>query len=115
MNADDSAKMRDLLASNRTFLAWIRTAISFAGLGFVVARFGISTGLIRASGYLGILMALIGLLFTGVGYFQHILVLRQETGPPGSPQPPRWPAVAAAACCALACALITGFLVANTV
>ena len=36
MNADDSARMRDLLASNRTMLAWIRTSLSFAGLGFVV-------------------------------------------------------------------------------
>jgi uncharacterized membrane protein YidH (DUF202 family) len=32
--------MRDLLASNRTLLAWLRAAVSFAGLGFVVASHG---------------------------------------------------------------------------
>ncbi|MDX6392246.1 MAG: hypothetical protein QOJ73_3309 [Streptosporangiaceae bacterium] len=32
VNPDDSARMRDLLASNRTLPAWDRTAISFAGL-----------------------------------------------------------------------------------
>ena len=32
--------MRDLLANERTLLAWARTAIAIMGLGFVVARFG---------------------------------------------------------------------------
>jgi hypothetical protein len=41
--SDDSARMRDLLASNRIMLAWLRTAVSFAGLGFVVARFGLDS------------------------------------------------------------------------
>lgn len=39
MNADDSARVRDLLASNRTLLAWVRTSISFSALGFAVAKF----------------------------------------------------------------------------
>jgi uncharacterized membrane protein YidH (DUF202 family) len=72
VSADDSARMRDLLASNRTMLAWIRTALSFAGLGFVVAKFGRTPGMIR------------------------------------------WPAVMAAACCALACALLAAYLVVST-
>ncbi len=32
--------LRDLLANERTLLAWARTAIAIMGLGFVVARFG---------------------------------------------------------------------------
>jgi putative membrane protein len=32
---------RIYLAAERTFLAWIRTAIAFMGFGFVVARFGL--------------------------------------------------------------------------
>lgn len=43
--------LRDRLANERTFLAWLRTGIAIASLGFVVARFDIFlTELARASG-----------------------------------------------------------------
>jgi putative membrane protein len=35
------ADVRDRLAAERTFLAWIRTRIALMGFGFVVARFGL--------------------------------------------------------------------------
>jgi putative membrane protein len=35
------ADLRDYLAEERTFLAWIRTGIALMGFGFVVAHFGI--------------------------------------------------------------------------
>lgn len=35
------ADLRDSLAAERTFLAWIRTGLAFMGFGFVVARFGL--------------------------------------------------------------------------
>jgi putative membrane protein len=35
------ADLRDYLAEERTFLAWVRTGIAFMGFGFVVARFEI--------------------------------------------------------------------------
>jgi len=41
------AELRDYLAEERTFLAWIRTGISLMGFGFVVARFGIFGELIN--------------------------------------------------------------------
>jgi putative membrane protein len=106
--------MRDLLASNRTLLAWIRTALSFAGLGFVVAKFGRTRDTIHFAGYLGMLLVLMGLALTIMGYAQHRANLITETPPPGAPVPPRWPAVAAAACCALACVLLAAYLAVST-
>src|SRR6266481_3043901 len=38
------ADLRDYLAEERTFLAWIRTGIALMGFGFLVAHFGISAG-----------------------------------------------------------------------
>jgi putative membrane protein len=35
------ANARDYLAAERTFLAWVRTALALMGFGFVVARFGL--------------------------------------------------------------------------
>jgi putative membrane protein len=35
------ADLRDYLAEERTFLAWIRTGIALMGFGFVVAHFGV--------------------------------------------------------------------------
>jgi putative membrane protein len=36
-----AADLRDYLAEERTFLAWIRTGIALMGFGFLVAHFGI--------------------------------------------------------------------------
>jgi putative membrane protein len=41
MTSPNPNELRDHLANERTFLAWIRTAITLVGLGFVVAKFGI--------------------------------------------------------------------------
>ena len=36
-----AADLRDYLAEERTFLAWIRTGLTLMGFGFVVVRFGL--------------------------------------------------------------------------
>lgn len=35
------ARVRDHLANERTFLAWVRTALGLIGMGFVLARMGL--------------------------------------------------------------------------
>ena len=41
MPIPNAAKGQEYLANERTFLAWIRTAIAVVSLGFVVARFSL--------------------------------------------------------------------------
>ena len=114
MNADDSATRRDVLANNRTLLAYIRTALAFAGLGFVVAKFGLSPKMMRASGYLGTFIVLVGLLVTIIGFAQHRAVLRKVEPPPsGVPAPWRSLHAGAAIGCVLVCALLAVYLAAN--
>ena len=113
MNADDSARLRDLLANNRTLLACIRTAVALAGLGFAVARFGLNPKTMHASGYLGTFMVVIGLLVTIIGFAQHRDVLREVELSPWGLASSRVPHVAAAIGCALVCALLAVYLAAS--
>ena len=110
VNADDSARVRDLLASNRTLLAWVRTALLFAALGFAVTRFGLRPGLFRLSDYLEIFLVVVALLVATAGFIQYRAIVRQERPPPGAPQPVRWPADVAIASCLLTCALLIVYL-----
>jgi putative membrane protein len=41
MENESPLTLRDALAAERTFLAWIRTGLALMGLGFVLARFGL--------------------------------------------------------------------------
>jgi putative membrane protein len=74
MSADERADPRIYMAAERTFLAWIRTAVALLAFGFVVARFGIflgqvalMTGAAPAAGGPGVsLYAGLGLVCTGV-------------------------------------------------
>jgi len=45
--------VRDHLANERTFLAWIRTALGMIGLGFVLARMGLFLRQLAASAGVG--------------------------------------------------------------
>ena len=110
LNAADSARMRDLLASNRTLVAWLRTSLSYAGLGFVVAKFGLDSSHARLAEYIGILLVLLGLLLTTIGLARHHSVITREHADPGSPRPSAWPAVIAAASSAMVCALLVAYL-----
>jgi putative membrane protein len=59
--ADPQTRTRDLLANERTFLAWIRTGAAVTALGLAIAKFGTpdgydyaAAGLLVAVGVLGI-------------------------------------------------------------
>ena len=75
----ESTKAREHLANERTLLAWVRTAVTFMGLGFVVARFGlflkqlaleshtVASSETTISGYVGITLVAFGTLATVLG------------------------------------------------
>jgi putative membrane protein len=88
--------LNDELANDRTFLAWLRTAIALFGLGFVVAKIAY---LIEADGsgisdrgfytVVGVITVLCGGALVLVGWWQHRAVL-ESLGPTEAP-PKRWP------------------------
>ncbi|MBP7286405.1 MAG: DUF202 domain-containing protein [Nannocystaceae bacterium] len=69
-------------AAERTLLAWIRTAVSLIGLGFVVARFGLFLQLLdqqaatsashHVSPWIGVGLAMLGAAMAATSSWQHI-------------------------------------------
>ena len=71
------AKITDHLANERTFLAWIRTALGLTGFGFVLGRMGLFLNQIAVSSdakrirtghefiFVGILFLVIGAILAG--------------------------------------------------
>jgi putative membrane protein len=86
----------DELANDRTYLAWLRTAIATMGLGFVVAKVALivqptnktasNQGLYAA---VGILIVLCGGALVVIGYLQHKTVL--DLLKTAEEKRPRWP------------------------
>jgi len=63
------SRVRDHLANERTFLAWVRTALGLIGLGFVLARMGLflrQLAMASGSGPLGHLRAGHEFMISGV-------------------------------------------------
>jgi putative membrane protein len=112
MTPDDPTRLRNLLANDRTLLAYIRTALSFAGIGFAVAKFGLSPKMSHVSGWLGTFMVLVGLVVIVIGFIQHRAVVRR-LGPSAVPEGARVTHVVAAVGCVLVCALLAIYLAVN--
>lgn len=77
-------KATDVLANERTFLAYVRTALAFIAFGFVVARFGIfveqfsriahvrMAGPHYSTGF-GVLMSIVGILIGILGGWRYAM------------------------------------------
>jgi uncharacterized protein (DUF302 family)/uncharacterized membrane protein YidH (DUF202 family) len=82
------AALSDYLAAERTFLAWIRTALALMGFGFVVARFGlflqelqVSEGMVSTHSYgvslwFGTTMIAVGVVVNLYSGWQHTRLVR---------------------------------------
>jgi putative membrane protein len=78
--------LRDHLANERTFLAWMRTVIAIIALGFVVAKFGIvlreqagvgvTAGESRAGAVVGVILIAGGALTAGLATLRFLQVRR---------------------------------------
>jgi putative membrane protein len=75
--------LREILAAERTFLAWIRTGLALMGFGFVVARFGIFlqevqvARLVPSDRAFG-LSPLFGTVLISIGVIVNLLAARQH-------------------------------------
>jgi putative membrane protein len=84
-------RQRDHQANERTFLAWLRTAIALIGFGFAIARFGLFTHQLQAtlttqplpehsgltSESLGIGLVLLGVVSIAIAAWRHNQIFRQ--------------------------------------
>jgi len=77
-------KATDVLANERTFLAYVRTALAFIAFGFVVARFGIFVEQLARiqrvhlagphySTAFGVLMAVVGVVIGALGAWRYAM------------------------------------------
>jgi putative membrane protein len=70
----------DHLANERTFLAWIRTAVAIIGLGFIVSRFALYLRSLAAIGGIAVpatpgRSAILGVVLVGLGGLTLLLAL----------------------------------------
>ena len=85
-NNKDDERVRDHLANERTYLAWMRTSISTMGFGIVIAKLRYlfaagtmvpsSSGVVHASN-IGLLFTVVGLL-TAVIATRHFFQIRKQ-------------------------------------
>jgi putative membrane protein len=80
-------EMRDHLANVRTFLAWVRTAITIMAFGFVVAKFGLllrelpgqhaHPAELHLATVIGSVLVILGALFLAMATVDFLVVKRQ--------------------------------------
>jgi putative membrane protein len=89
INRTDLAQVRTRIASERTLMAWIRTAVSLVGFGFSIPKF---FQYLEQSGHverrmgdgpinLGLALVALGTLSLAAGVLQHVLLVRRISPP----------------------------------
>jgi putative membrane protein len=79
---------RIYFAAERTFLAWLRTALALMGFGFVVARFGLflreialtsgaQTPTAGSSRWFGIALIVLGITVAALSFGEHVATVRR--------------------------------------
>ena len=72
---NDASVARDLLANERTFLAWLRTSLNAAALGIVLAKFSVSfTVHIEFARVLGCALVILSIIFMMLGFWRQMSV-----------------------------------------
>jgi putative membrane protein len=107
----------DHQANERTFLAWLRTAIALMGFGFVVAKFGLFLRIAEraptehrgfTSALIGISLVSLGGLMAATSAFRYQLLQRKIDA--GTYEPGRWPIWIAGGSLAVLAALLVAYL-----
>ena len=113
--------LSDHQANERTFLAWLRTAIALMGFGFVIAKFGLFLRLIAktrdvpgpfSSSVIGILLVIFGGLLAALSGVRYRAIQRKIDL--GTYEPGRWPMWVASAGLAVLAVLLVGYLFETT-
>jgi putative membrane protein len=73
--------VRDHLANERTLLAWVRTALTVIGLGFLIDRLAVETGSAGLASLVGIGMVVLGGVVAVAGGYSYNAARREmESG-----------------------------------
>lgn len=108
--ANESSLARDQLANERTFLAWIRTALGIVGVGIITARFLEAEGPAAESLGLGLIGMGSVILGYAVVHFKRVSAMIFS----GYYRPALWGPLIVAVMCALLCAGSVALILSST-
>jgi putative membrane protein len=119
-----AADLRDYLAEERTFLAWIRMGLTLMGFGFVVARFGLFLRMLQGtkegaapqshsiSPWIGTVFIVVGVAVNLFSIRRHLRLVNQLDRGNVTTHGPSYQAITLAmflALCGIAMAIYLGF------